>query len=551
MNDQTEVAATQTGDLAEMFNRLENLAREGRLPAYEDLRAPGDIGRQLTERYLESLPLMDDDGEERGLISFGEPSDEAPLARIDLIDLIDIGLENNFGLVNARRNVQIRESELTGQEAFFKPFVDIVSNANVSRDRDREAASRSRPGETTGRTDYTYSGDAGIQARQNLPTGGALIGDFFQSRTSTRSEDGDGVFRSRSYGADAGVRFNQPLLRGSGLLTGEGTNIGTAELRRARLNEINQLLSYDLSQRDVVFRIITQYFDLLRFRQELIVSREAIRERYRFLDETRIRFDVGRVAESEILRAEIQFLTEIERALGRQQRLDDARENLLITLGLPLNTPFSIIDLTDELAERGRVEIPDLNLAQSLTLNNRYELMQADIGIALSEISRDLSRNDVLPDLDFTAGARTFDSGETFSEANEYNRDRLDAGVSLRIPLQNIARREAARRANIRHDQTLTDRLSLERDLTREVIQAHRAVLSTEARLTVLREQVRQARRNLQLVNDSFEVGFATITEVRLAQDDLFDAEVSYSSAILSYQVSIAQLYIAMGLPLL
>lgn len=536
-------------EIAAMIGRMERLARDGRLPSYEDLRIPGEEGRELTRRYLESLPLMQDDFATTETI-FGEPEDVGPHANLDLLDLIDLGLENNFGLINARRTVRIRESELVGAEAFYLPFVDLVGGADLMKARNEDAASRSDPLESTTRTEQGYRVDGGVEARQNVPTGGFFTGDFSEGRTSMRTDDGDGSFRARTYDANAGLRFTQPLLRGSGLLTGEGTNIGTADLRRARLNEISQVLEYDLRQRDVVLQIIQQYFNILQFRQQLLVSREAVTERHRFLDETRVRYDVGRVAESEILRAEIQFLQEIERALGRQQSLEDARENLLITLGLPLDTPISLMDMTPILIERERVEIPSLDEARSNALNNRYELMQADVSIALAEISRDLARNDVLPDLDFSTGYRTFDSGSTLSEANEFNRSEMDAGLSLRVPLQNVARREASRRSRIRLDQSHTDRLSLERNLLREAIQSHRGVLSTEARLTVLREQVRQARRNLQLTNDSFEVGYATVTEVRLAQDDLFDAEVAYSAAILSYQLRIAELYVAMGLPL-
>ena len=79
---------------------------------------------------------------------------------------------------------------------------------------------------------------------------------------------------------------------------------------------------------------------------------------------------------------------------------------------------------------------------------------------------------------------------------------------------------------------------------------AHRSVLTTEANLTLLRKTVDQARRNLELINGSLEVGFSTITEVRLAQDDLFSAETRYNNALLNYQVALAELYVALGLPL-
>src|SRR5690606_13466454 len=112
-----------------------------------------------------------------------------------------------------------------------------------------------------------------------------------------------------------------------------------------------------------------------------------IQKRFRFLDETRIKFDVGRVAESEILSAQIQFLQEIETAIGRIQSLDDARENLLLLLGLPLDTPISIVDITPDLRMRGRFELPPLEDALDMAEMNRWEQMQTDINIAQAEIS--------------------------------------------------------------------------------------------------------------------------------------------------------------------
>ncbi|MBI5154653.1 TolC family protein, partial [Candidatus Poribacteria bacterium] len=207
-------------------------------------------------------------------------------------------------------------------------------------------------------------------------------------------------------------------------------------------------------------------------------------------------------------------------------------------------------DITGELLNRGRVEIPPPGQAVDISLQNRMELMRSDISIEVSEIDRDVSRDDLLPNLDFDAGYAQYDSGGRFGESNDLERNTFDAGLSLRIPLQNVQRRESHRQSVLRHEQELTDQLSTERSIIQDALSSHRAVLTTEARLTVLKKRVEQARRNLELINGSFEVGFSTITEVRLAQDDLFDAETAYSNAILGYQISIAQLYVALGLPL-
>jgi len=534
----------------DVFENLENLAQEGALPQYSDLLLPSENAVELAETYLQSMPVMQDDYLTTDVV-FADIPEDSFYRELTLIDLLSIAEENNFSLINSRRGVEIAESNVREDQGFFVPFVDLVSDARVFQDRDEDAVAFDNASRRTKAVTRGYDLSTGLEVTQNLPTGGAIVGDFTESVANARTEQANGIADGRTYGASTSLRYTQPLLRGSGLLTGQGTDIGTVNLRQSRLSNLRERIANQLDERDIYLRVISNYFNLLQFKQQLLVSRDAIRERYRFLDETRIKYSVGRVAESEILRAQIQFLQEIERAIGRQQNLDDAREGLLNILGLPLDTPISLIDITTDLADRGRFDIPDRESALSYARNNRLELQLSDISIKQSEISQQVAVNNILADLDFDVGVSAFDSDRNYGQGHDFDNDSIDAGISLRIPLSNrIADRENIRQARLSLEQAKTNRISLERDLDQDVLTAHRGVLTTEARLTVLTKQVEQARRNLELINGSFEVGFASITEVRLAQDDLFDAETAFKNAVLGYQVNIAQLYVAMGLPL-
>ncbi|MDK2970250.1 MAG: outer membrane protein [Candidatus Sumerlaeota bacterium] len=540
--------AQRNDDTATMIQRMEELAREGRLPSYQDLRLPPGKRTEVLGRYMQSMPLMTDDLPTTGVV-FAEVPQDSPYALMTLESLIAVALERNFDLITATRDLEISRSSTRSEEAFFVPFVDLVSGASYRSNENDEAASITRS-DTTKRNTTTTSYAAGIEAGQNLPTGGRLTGSIDEGRSRVRVEDGDQNSVGSTWDAEADVRLAQPLLRGSGLLTGDGTDIGTADLRRQRLREMQEDLNFRIQRRDTIQAVIQQYFSILTARRQLLVSRDAIRERYRFLDETRIKYDIGRVAESEILRAEIQFLEEIERAINRQESLDNAHDQLLLTLGLPLDTPISLIDITDDLMAQGRVEIPPVNTAIEYALGQRREFMISDLNIEVNRIAHRVARNNLLPTLDFESGYSWAGADDHFREANRFGNDTFDAGLSLRIPLQNIQEREAYKRATLSLENSETDREFLERRLVREVMQSHRAVLTNEARLTVLRKRVEQARRNLELINESFNVGFSTITEVRIAQDDLFNAESAYSTAILSYQTNLADLYVSMGLPL-
>lgn len=528
------------------------LLESGQLPDYDVLRFRQGEESRLALEYLSTVPVRRDDGVTSPVV-FADVDPGSPYAQLTLLELVGLALEGNFGLINSERNVRIARSSTRSSEAEFIPFLDLVADYRYSEDRDENATRAPGPGEPdatgpvgTTRETRNYSSSGGVESGVNLRSGGRITANATMRRGDTRVNDATGTLSNdRSYNSNAEVRLLQPLLRGA------GPAVATADLRRSRLQEMNQVISDRLAERNVVLQVVTTYFQILQAARQLEVSREAIKVRLAFLEETTVRYEVGRVDESEILRAEINYLNELNTAIDRRRRLDDLREQMLLLLGLPLDMPISFIDVTDELASRGRVDIPESTESIEEALNNRLELMQSDISVALSEIDRTVSRNDLLPDLGLDAGYNRNDSATTSREAGGFENSGWDAGASLRIPLPNIQRREAHRRALIRLEQEQTNRLADERDITQEVLSRRRDVLTTEAQLTILSKSVEQARKSLELINGRFEVGFATVTEVRLAQDDLFDAETRYSATLLNYQTTIAQLYVALGRPLM
>lgn len=543
---------------------ISSLIDDYNLPSYEDLRFTGGVERDLSDAYLPTLlRVATSDVVTSGIVFPWVPRTSA-YAELEIGRLVELALENNLDLINTDRSVRIARSQVRSAETEFIPFVDFVTDSRYSFARDANATrvsetivsqppegSNAQPQVTqvitgTNRDTDIVTNRAGIESGVTLPTGGRLTLDASQTRTDRFVTDGGGELeKSKQYDTRAGVRYIQPLLRGA------GPEVAQAELRRSRLREMDQLIAEKLQERDLVFDVITAYFQLLQVARQLQVSSDAIRIRTRFLEETQIKFDVGRVDESEILRAEIQFLSEQETAIGRLRRLDDARDRLLILLGLPLDTPISFVDVTERLANIGRVDIPEIRDAVLEGLSNRMELMRQDIQISISEIDTRVARNAVLPQLDFDAGYNRSDTAERAAKSYGWENQGWDAGISFRMPLVNIERREASRRAVLTLDQRRTQRLITERNLASDVLTNHRQLLATEAQLTLLRKNVEQARKSLELINGKFEVGFATVTEVRLAQDDLFNAETRYSDAILNYQIQIARLYVALGRPLI
>ncbi|MCC6546714.1 TolC family protein [Candidatus Sumerlaeota bacterium] len=544
--------------------------KPGELPDYDLLRLRTGTESEMMQTYLQTVLTASNDVLTSEVI-FNEVPETAPFARMSLQRLVDQALATNLELGNSSRSVLIARSSTTSSEAAFVPFVDLVGDARHTYNRDENTTRQETftefvpgvtpvgPGATpappttvthtktinTIRETGTTSGGVGFDSGIGLPTGGQFTLDGRTNRTDTRVETG-GRFneREKQYASRAEVRYVQPLLRGG------GTDVGTADLRRSRLREMQEVLNNQIDRRNVTLSVISTYFQILQTAAQLSVSRGAITERIRFLEDTKTRYEVGRVDESEILRAEIQVLGEMETAIGRRQQLDEQREQMLILLGVPLDTQISFENIIPQLNARGRVNIPPAEEVVEESLNSRMELMLQDVNIAISQIDYRVSQNGLLPQLDFDAGYNRNDADTNLREATGFENQGWDAGVSFRLPLINIQRREAFRRSGLSLENTKTNRLIAERNLIQEARNRHRSVLATEAQLTILGRNIEQARKSLELINGRFEVGFSTVTEVRLAQDDLFEAETRYTTSLLNYQIELARLYVALGRPL-
>ena len=440
----------------------------------------------------------------------------------------EIAFQNNFDLQNSEKDLQITKSNFREAEAEFIPSLTLGGDTGIGKERK----------EIIGDMQETHSNyqQGSVVVLQKFATGGSVEADV----TSRREKVQD-----RSFSNDTSLALTQPLLRRAGLRR------GLASLRKSQLSLLSREISNTLTRRDIAMSVIEQYYTILRTKQELRVSLDALDEKLRFLEATRIKFSLDQIPESEISRSEIQYLQERENVVTRRQSYEDQLERLLTLLGLPLEKEVSIEDIIGSLVQMGEVGVPPVDECIAGAMAGRLELMLSDISIKQQEISRDTARNDLLPDLDLSFQYATNDANSDFDQSyNMRENNAWDANLSLRIPLPNISGREAYKRSQLSLDKSRTDRVSMERDIIREVKQAYRRVKASESSLLILKKTVEQASKSLEQESGRFDAGLSTSNDVRKAQDDLFEAQTRYFTELLNYQINIARLYMAIGLDL-
>ena len=444
---------------------------------------------------------------------------------LSLRQCLDLTIANNFDIQTSKRDLLISQSSYREAQAEFIPSFILGAQTGVGKDRTNLNDDRIET--------HRNSQNASLTAQQNLATGGSIQA----SMETGRSKGTD-----KTYSNTGNVSLAQPLLRGGGLRR------GLADIRASRLSFINSEISDALRRRDITLTVIEQYYSILRAKSQLRVSLDALEQKARFLEATKIKFSLDQIPESEISRAEVQYLQERDNVVSRQQTYDDQIEGLLTLLGLPLQTKLSIQDITEFLLKIGKVELPMLDQCIAEAIGNRMELVQSDIAVRQQEIALDTAQNETLPNLDFNVSYSGSDAGNEFSESHNLgDQSTWDAGLSLTIPWPNIPKREALRRARLSLEKAHINQLSRERDTVRDVTQSYRRVKASESSLIILAKTVEQAEKSLDQELGRFDAGLSTSNDVRQAQDDLFQTRSNYFGELVNYQINISRLYKAIG----
>lgn len=317
-----------------------------------------------------------------------------------------------------------------------------------------------------------------------------------------------------------------------------------------RLRRLNQaaradLLASEYARRGVatslVADIATAYFSLQSFDRRLDITRRTITTREDFLKLTRAQFQRGVVSGLDVASAEAQLAI----AQANQPALERSAaqaENLLSLLlgGNPGGVERSPSDATQAPMPETPAGLP------SRLVERRPDILQSEQALVAANARIGAARAALFPTISLTGsfGVLSNDVSNLFTGGA----GNWSAGVGLLQPLLNAERNlYQVDLADARKREALLSYEKTVRNAFREVADSLVAREKSAAALQAQQQQVDALRRAVEISKARYKSGYSSYFDVISADRDLFNAELSHDAARLDAQLSLVQLYRALG----
>jgi outer membrane protein TolC len=434
-----------------------------------------------------------------------------------LPELLQVAVRQAPSLATAKLDIAIAEARI--QQSWARN--DWLIQAQLK-------ASRTYGIVTSGFTiDQDTRIDGTADLSRTLPTGGTVDLHLGTSYEKSESPLGD----SKSWSQDVSGSITQPLLRGRGRALFE------ANEARATLARDAAVLGKRLVAIQTVQAVISAYWDLVLAERSVAITQASLdlaRERLRV---TQIGADGGKIPRSEIPAVLQIIATREEDVLNGELTVLDRSIALRRATGLPIGAGELGLRVATDL------DTKDAPLDLGQLVDRAYaaspELAQLAKQDASATLDIEVTENGLLPQLDAALQLGPTGTAQTFGDSWQNLAELKSISIAGSLTFsQSLGQNEV--RGRVREQRELKRKLVVNGiDLRAQIAQTMtRAVAQLELarrRLVLSQRAIDLANENIKIETDRFNLGKSTNFDVLNRQEDLRQAELRKTQALIDW----------------
>lgn len=314
-------------------------------------------------------------------------------------------------------------------------------------------------------------------------------------------------------------------------------------LRAARASSEYYNLELENAQRRVRSQVTQAYFPVLLLKTNLGVLDNNISNLEKLLRETEAQYEAGFVEQLDVDRLVLSLRNLRARREQLEQQAENALRALKYTLNYPLDEPLEVQDDLEEI----EMDLEATAMTADIPYAARPEVRLLDKTVELQDLNLELQRAAYLPSLYASLSGQYQYQGDNFSEG--FWVPTAVVGVNLAIPIYDFggraARVEKAKLAKIKVENQREDVL---RGIQLEVLNARGTFRVASDRLTTQRENLNLAERIYETTQIKYREGVGSSIETVQAEQQLYETQANYLTALYDALVAREELRLALGL---
>jgi outer membrane protein len=476
----------------------------------------------------EPLPLEDAQGM-RDEVMF-EPAVPPERMSLDVGEVRRLALAGNLDLAVERVRPPISAELVNEEEARF----EAAFFASGSLQQTEPLPERQEPA-----IDRTRTGmEIGVEVP--LRTGGVAT-----VRLPSTGLDLDAPGVTDQFDASVELSISQPLLRSAGV------GFNEAPIMIARLQYRQDQAQAKLAAIGILASAETAYWEHYAASRVLEVRYEQYQRALTQENQAQRLADEGVVPQIEVTRASSEVALRIDDIIVAKTRRNATERNLKRIMnrpGLGMETSTTIVSSTDP--NPLGLELDHAALGD-LAVENRMEMLNLELQLAIDRLTIAQASNQALPDLAleyfYSRLGRNSALGNSFDRALDGDGQDWTVGLSLEVPLGNRAAEARQRRAMLQRVLTMTSQDQRRTAIRQEVYDAVDRLNQSWLQILAAREATIIAARVYEGEQRQFRAGVRTSTDVLNAADRLAEAQISEIQALASYEISKVDTAVATG----
>lgn len=445
---------------------------------------------------------------------------------LNLDEAINIALQKSYGIKSAEYSLEVSQKNLEAVK------LGLFTSINLEFDLPNYFESLSSQfNPSTGKEEFFQRGNTRLEGRLNLRQPLIFSNGYINLTGSLfgRDQFGTTIEKTRDYYSNLNISLYQPLFTFNNLQA----NLDRAEIRLEKAQR-----NYNQAELNLIYSVTSAFYNLYEAKENVSITNEKVSQTEESFTTAMNKFKAGLIAEVEALQLEVDLASSKNELLNSKRRFQELLNNFKILIGLPLEENINIVSTLEY-----NPVIIDLESAIAAAIKNRPDLLNAKDDIYLSNLS--VEEVDAQRSIRAEINAR-YGINRNDEEINNIFSDFLDdksVTLTLSVPVwdwgQNAREVESAE-ANAKLTQLQFDNLN--ETIKNEVITSVNRLNSAKSRVEVLGKTVEVAEKSYKISLERFKAGTITSFDLSQMQIRLTEARLSSISALIDYQIALADL---------